>query len=80
MLGREAPTIELYPSARQIVTLGGSVLIQCRGIGGIPSPVIKWTRPNGESLPSQVKEIPPGVIKYVKMVLLSNKDILCNKS
>lgn len=64
-LGREAPTVELYPSARQVVTLGSSVLFQCRATGGIPTPVIKWTRRNGESLPSQVEEIPPGVIKYV---------------
>lgn len=62
-LGREAPIIELYPNARQTVTLGGSVLFQCRAIGGIPSPTIKWTRRNGESLPSQVEEIPPGVIR-----------------
>jgi hypothetical protein len=66
LLGREAPTIELYPSARQIVTLGGSVLFQCRVTGGIPTPIIKWTRRNGESLPSQMEEIPPGVIKYRK--------------
>lgn len=65
--GREPPTVELYPSARQTVTLGGSVLFQCRATGGIPTPVIKWTRRNGESLPSQVEEIPPGVIKYVSV-------------
>lgn len=61
---REAPIIELYPDARQIVTLGGSVLIQCRVTGGIPSPVVKWSRSNGESLPSQMEQIPPGIIKY----------------
>lgn len=62
-IGREPPTIELYPSARQSVTLGSNVLIQCRITGGIPTPSIKWTRRNGESLPSQVEEITPGVLK-----------------
>lgn len=64
LLGREAPTIELYPSARQIVNIGSSVLYQCRVTGGIPTPIVKWTRRNGESLPSQMEEIPPGIIKY----------------
>jgi len=64
LLGREAPTIELYPSAKQTVTLGGNILFQCRATGGIPSPIIKWSRPNGESLPTQMEEGPSGVIKY----------------
>jgi len=69
LLGREAPTIELYPSARQTVLLGGSVLYQCRVTGGIPTPSVKWTRRNGESLPSQIEEIPPGIIKYSKIII-----------
>lgn len=64
-VGREAPTIELHPKSRETVTIGGSVLFQCLATGGIPSPTIKWTRRNGESLPSQVEEIPPGIIRYL---------------
>ncbi|XP_050052982.1 basement membrane-specific heparan sulfate proteoglycan core protein-like isoform X1 [Aphis gossypii] len=74
---REAPTIELYPSARQVVTLGGSVLFQCRVTGGIPTPNIKWTRRNGESLPRQVEEIPPGVIKITGMEASSAGEYVC---
>ncbi|XP_025416415.1 basement membrane-specific heparan sulfate proteoglycan core protein isoform X4 [Sipha flava] len=74
---REAPTIELYPQSRQVVTIGGSVLFQCRVTGGIPSPVIKWTRRNGESLPSQIEEIPPGVIKINNMQAASAGEYVC---
>ncbi|XP_029344965.1 basement membrane-specific heparan sulfate proteoglycan core protein isoform X9 [Acyrthosiphon pisum] len=74
---REAPTIELYPSARQIVNIGSSVLYQCRVTGGIPTPIVKWTRRNGESLPSQMEEIPPGVIKITGMEASSAGEYVC---
>jgi hypothetical protein len=74
---REAPTVELYPSARQTVLLGGSVLYQCRVTGGIPTPSVKWTRRNGESLPSQMEEIPPGVIKITGMEASSAGEYVC---
>ncbi|XP_060879808.1 basement membrane-specific heparan sulfate proteoglycan core protein isoform X7 [Metopolophium dirhodum] len=74
---REAPTIELYPSAKQIVNIGSSVLYQCRVTGGVPTPVVKWTRRNGESLPSQMEEIPPGVIKITGMEASSAGEYVC---
>ena len=39
---REKPQIEVYPSDNQTVVQGGSVLIQCRILSGIPNPQVSW--------------------------------------
>lgn len=61
--GREPPAVELYPEATQTVITGGSVLLQCRVTGGIPSPRIRWTRTDGRPLSSAIEELPGGVLR-----------------
>ncbi|CAG2056707.1 unnamed protein product [Timema podura] len=61
---QESPSIELYPKGQQTVVEGGRALLQCRVTGGIPSPSIRWTRPNGLALSSAVEELPGGVLRF----------------
>lgn len=55
--------IELYPKEPQVVTKGGSAMIHCRVIQGIPEPTVHWTRVDGRPLSRQVEQMPNGVLR-----------------
>ncbi|XP_071451008.1 basement membrane-specific heparan sulfate proteoglycan core protein [Hetaerina americana] len=61
---REAPSIELYPEARQVVPRGGSALVQCRATHGIPSPKLTWTRVDGNPFTPNIEEVREGVLRF----------------
>ncbi|XP_046397627.1 basement membrane-specific heparan sulfate proteoglycan core protein-like isoform X3 [Ischnura elegans] len=61
---RQAPSIELYPEARQVVQRGGSALVQCRITDGIPTPKLTWTRIDGNPFSPNVEELPGGVLRF----------------
>lgn len=67
-LGREVPTVELYPRATQSVIEGGSAIFQCRPTG-VPPPTIQWSRPNKEPLSSRVEQLTNGVLRYTGSVI-----------
>ncbi|XP_050533162.1 basement membrane-specific heparan sulfate proteoglycan core protein-like isoform X14 [Daktulosphaira vitifoliae] len=77
---REPPVIELYPNSKQTVTIGENVLFQCRVTGGIPTPEVKWTRRNGQSLPSQAEIIQGGVLRFIGMEASSAGEYICEAS
>ncbi|CAG7838540.1 unnamed protein product [Allacma fusca] len=74
---REAPQIEMYPSARQTVTQDGSALFQCRVIAGIPSPRVSWSRANGQRIPSNVEEIQGGVLRFNRVTGEERGQYIC---
>lgn len=69
-LGREPPAIEIYPDHHQTIVVGGSALLQCRTISGIPSPSVVWRRSDGRPLSPSVEELPNGVLRYLLKDLL----------
>ena len=64
LTGREAPLIEIYPSNVQTVTMGGSAILQCRVLAGIPQPNIVWIGPTGQRLSSNIEQLSNGVLRY----------------
>lgn len=57
------PQLEIYPRSSQEVLAGQSAQVQCRAIGGIPSPTIRWSKENGSPLGSKVEEMSGGVLR-----------------
>ena len=64
---REPPVVELYPGPHQTVTVGESVLFQCRYLSGIPSPTISWSREDGRPLPTAAELLPGGVLRITSV-------------
>jgi len=64
---REAPRLEVYPQAEQTISVGGSVLYQCRAVAGIPSPEIQWTRQGGSRLTSNAEVLSGGVLRITRV-------------
>ena len=64
---REAPRLEVYPEAEQTISVGGSVLYQCRAVAGIPSPEIQWTRQGGGRLTSNAEVLSGGVLRITRV-------------
>ena len=64
---REAPRLEVYPQAEQTISVGGSVLYQCRAVAGIPSPEIQWTRQGGGRLTSNAEVLSGGVLRITRV-------------
>jgi len=64
---REAPRLEVYPEAEQTISVGGSVLFQCRAVAGIPSPEISWTRQGGGRLTSNAEVLSGGVLRITRV-------------
>lgn len=60
---RERPAIEMYPKANQTVTEGGSLILQCRIMGGDPPPRLTWVRSDGRPLGTSVEELQNGVLR-----------------
>nr|CAD7195790.1 unnamed protein product [Timema douglasi] len=75
---QEPPSIELYPKGQHTVVEGGRALLQCRVTGGIPSPSIRWTRPNGLALSSSVEELPGGVLRFNHITKLEEGQYSCH--
>lgn len=63
-IGREVPSIELYPEATQTIIRGGSCLFQCRVTAGIPTPTVEWVRADGSPFTSSTEVLNGGVIRY----------------
>ena len=64
---REAPRLEVYPEAEQTISVGGSVLYQCRAVAGIPSPEIQWTKQGGGRLTSNAEVLSGGVLRITRV-------------
>ncbi|XP_021927336.1 basement membrane-specific heparan sulfate proteoglycan core protein isoform X6 [Zootermopsis nevadensis] len=75
---REPPAVEVYPEATQTVIAGGSVLLQCRVTGGIPSPRVSWTRTNGRPLSSIIEELPGGVLRFSQVTQAESGQYICH--
>ena len=60
---RERPRIEIYPDTSQTITVSGSVLFQCRAVGGIPTPSITWSRVDGRPLHRNAETMDGGVLR-----------------
>ncbi|PNF14537.1 hypothetical protein B7P43_G15031, partial [Cryptotermes secundus] len=75
---REPPAVELYPEATQTVITGGSVLLQCRVTGGIPSPRVRWTRTDGRPLSSTIEELPGGVLRFNRVTQAEAGQYICH--
>lgn len=61
---REPPVLKIYPAVRQHISRGGNALFQCRVEGGIPEPVITWTRSDGMPMPANAQTMENGVIRF----------------
>ncbi|CAG5123328.1 unnamed protein product, partial [Candidula unifasciata] len=62
---REPPVIELYPDVQVVRPIGSSALFQCRVIGGVPPPVVTWTRAGGRPFSSRTEvKADMGVIRF----------------
>ena len=59
--------MEVYPQAEQTISVGGSVLYQCRAVAGIPSPEIQWTRQGGSRLTSNAEVLSGGVLRITRV-------------
>ncbi|XP_052124491.1 basement membrane-specific heparan sulfate proteoglycan core protein isoform X6 [Frankliniella occidentalis] len=74
---REPPAIEIYPSQRQTVVVGGSALLQCRITSGIPSPAIIWRRSDSLALSPNVEELQNGVLRFNRVTTADAGDYTC---
>ncbi|CAG5125030.1 unnamed protein product, partial [Candidula unifasciata] len=76
---RDPPVIELYPDSQQVRPTGSSALFQCRVVGGIPAPVVTWTRASGREFTSRT-EIKPdmGVIMFTSLTAAEQGEYLCS--
>uniref|UniRef100_A0A0B7ATX1 Basement membrane-specific heparan sulfate proteoglycan core protein n=1 Tax=Arion vulgaris TaxID=1028688 RepID=A0A0B7ATX1_9EUPU len=54
---REQPVVELYPGIQQVVTIGSSAIFTCRIVGGVPAPVVTWSRVGGQGFTSRTEII-----------------------
>lgn len=75
---REPPRVEIYPEARQVVNIGGNVLIQCRILSGIPTPNLTWKRLDGLPLPQEVEELAGGALRFNSITEKSAGSYTCH--
>ncbi|XP_066903525.1 basement membrane-specific heparan sulfate proteoglycan core protein isoform X5 [Halyomorpha halys] len=74
---REAPVVELYPEdRRQILSVGNSLLLQCR-VTGIPIPKITWSRADNLNLPYNVVPSSGGVLRFNRVNLNDAGEYIC---
>ncbi|XP_015794713.1 basement membrane-specific heparan sulfate proteoglycan core protein isoform X1 [Tetranychus urticae] len=64
---REPPVVDIYPAVTQSIQIGGSALFQCRLVGGIPEPVITWSRADNSPLTSNADIVEGGVIRFIRV-------------
>ncbi|KAK4879912.1 hypothetical protein RN001_008058 [Aquatica leii] len=74
---REAPVIEIHPSKALTVTAGGSLVMQCRAIAGIPQPSVHWSRPNGQPLSTSIEQLSNGVLRFTNIGLPESGEYMC---
>ncbi|KAF5283747.1 hypothetical protein FQR65_LT02641 [Abscondita terminalis] len=74
---REAPVIEIHPSKALTVTSGGSLVMQCRTVAGVPQPSVHWSRPNGQPLSSSIEQLSNGVLRFTNIGLAEAGEYMC---
>ncbi|KAK7791103.1 hypothetical protein R5R35_012915 [Gryllus longicercus] len=74
---RERPSVDLYPGPQQTIVAGGSVLMQCRVTGGIPTPTVRWTRSDGRPLSPSITRLDGGVLRFEGVTLADEGQYLC---
>ncbi|XP_048508165.1 basement membrane-specific heparan sulfate proteoglycan core protein isoform X9 [Athalia rosae] len=77
---RESPVIELYPSKTQQISEGGSALIQCRVVEGLPTPEVTWARYDGRPFGPNVEQLPGGVLRFNQITLEDGGSFVCSAS
>lgn len=66
--GFEAPLVQILPDGGLVsVRSGNSVQLQCRVIGGYPSPTVTWRREAGQELSQNVEVLAGGNLRYVPL-------------
>ncbi|XP_074025385.1 basement membrane-specific heparan sulfate proteoglycan core protein isoform X7 [Leptinotarsa decemlineata] len=74
---REAPVLEIYPSASQTIIAGNSAIIQCRATAGIPSPTISWRRADGQPLSQNIEQMSGGTLRFMQISIREDGDYIC---
>ncbi|XP_034185288.1 terribly reduced optic lobes isoform X2 [Osmia lignaria lignaria] len=75
---REAPRVEIYPREVPPVILGGSTDLQCRAVAGIPMPELHWSHQNGRPFPSNIKQLPGGVLRLSNITANDGGAYVCS--
>ncbi|XP_026667400.1 basement membrane-specific heparan sulfate proteoglycan core protein-like [Ceratina calcarata] len=75
---REPARVEIYPKQVPPVILGGSTDLQCRAIAGIPMPELQWSRQDGRPFPSNVKQLPGGVLRLSNITANDGGGYICS--